>query len=323
MNNNIKNIIFAGTPPIAAYTLERLIEHNIKISACYTRPDRPSGRGQKLTYSAVKHSCLNYNIPIFQPENFKVPIEQQKLQQLQPDLLIVFAYGLILPKIILELPTFGCINIHTSLLPKWRGAAPTQHAILAGNTITGITIIKMGLEVDSGPILYSASCSIDAADTNESLHQKLQPLAVNGVLEVLRQINVNQLTPQFQDNKLATYAKKIDKSMAKINWHLSAIEIDRIIRAFIPDPIAFTNLKGQEATTIKIWQATINKEINVNNNDPGKIIVINKHGINVSTGNGVLRLEKLQFPGGKILHVADLLNSTKYQQLFVSYVQFN
>ena len=210
--NNIKNIIFAGTPPIAAYTLEKLIKAGINISACYTRPDRPNGRGQKLAYSAVKTTSLAFNIPIFQPETLKDPIAQKTLQQLEADLMIVFAYGLILPKEILAIPKFGCINIHTSLLPRWRGAAPTQHAILRGDNITGISIINIEPEVDAGPVLYSISCPITSTDTNESLLKKLQPLAVTAILEVLQQLKANQLTPIPQDSSLITFAKKIDKN---------------------------------------------------------------------------------------------------------------
>jgi methionyl-tRNA formyltransferase len=326
---HLQNIIFAGTPTIAAHTLEQLIQAGINITACYTQPDRPKGRGQTSCCSPVKSIGLDYQIPIFQPETLKDPNSIKTLQQLQPDLIIVFAYGLIFPAEVLKIPTFGCINIHTSLLPRWRGAAPTQHAILAGDNITGITIINMEPSLDTGAILYSINCPIANNDTNESLLNKLQPLAITAILEVLKQLNTNQTTHSIQDETLATYAKKIDKTHAKINWKLSAIEIERAIRAFIREPVAFTQLgdPNNPATfinNIKIWQATVKPNHNYSNNilAPGNII-INKNNIEVATGHGVLQLEKIQFPGGKIQSVADLLHSPKYKQLFETHAKFN
>ena len=328
--NRIQNIIFAGTPPVSAKTLEQLIHAGVNISACYTQPDRPKGRGQHPAYSAVKTTSLKHNIPVFQPETLKDPETIHILQQLQPDLIIVFAYGLIFPKEVLNIPKFGCINIHTSLLPRWRGAAPTQHAILAGDNITGITIINMEPTLDTGPILYNITCQISNKDTNESLLDKLQPLAVTAILEVLKQLNTNKINQIHQDHSFTTYAKKIDKIHAKINWHLSAIELDRIIRAFIPEPVAFTQLGNPNnhkpvINNIKIWQATIKTKNNYSNvsHAPGTIININQHNIEVATGLGVLQLEKLQFPGRKIQSIVDLLNSPKYKQLFEDYAQFH
>ena len=330
MPNKIKNIIFAGTPLIAAQTLEKLIYSGVKISACYTQPDRPKGRGQKPSYSPVKTTSMIFKIPVFQPETLKDLSVINTLRQLQPDLLIVFAYGLILPKEILSIPKFGCINIHTSLLPKWRGAAPTQHAILNGDKITGITIINMEATLDTGAILYSISCPITNTDTNESLLNKLQPLAVASTLEVIEQLNTNKSNPISQNHELTTYAKKIEKYQAKINWNLSAIDIDRTIRAYIPEPVAYTSIGDPKnpqtfIDNIKIWQATIKLDYNLSQhiNIPGNIININKNNLEVATGQGVLQIEKLQFPGGKIQSITDLLHSLKYKRLFEQHAQFN
>ena len=324
----IHNIIFAGTPPIAATTLTKLIQVGLNISACYTQPDRPKGRQQKLTFSAVKDIAISYNIPIFQPESLKNLDVINTLQKLNPDLLIVFVYGLILPKEILMIPKFGCFNIHTSLLPKWRGAAPVQHAILAGDHETGISIIKMEIGLDTGDVFYSIKCPITNIETSESLYNKLQPLATTAILEVVRQLNANQIAPIPQDHAHATYANKINKLDAKINWALPAMQIDRIIRAFVPTPVAFTEILNlssphENQTNVRIWQASISDSSKTTSMDPGSIVNVNKHGIDVATSDGILRLEKLQFPGGKILNIAELLNSHKHKDFLERHAKFN
>lgn len=313
----IKNIVFAGTPDIAAQLLQDLLSKNINIIACYTQPDRPKGRNKKLTYSAVKDLALKYHLPVFQPNTLKNLDVVDNLQKLQPDLMIVFAYGLILPAEILAVPRYGCFNIHTSLLPKWRGAAPMQHAILAGDTITGINIIKMDAGLDTGDVYYSASCPIADTDTASSLGDKLQPLATTAILQVITNLNNNQNNPTPQNHALATYAHKITKADAKINWSLPTVHIDRIIRAFIPTPVAFSELNGMR---IRIWQARLLSSEELTNRNlpaiPGKVLAISKHGIDVATTDGIIRLEKIQLPGGKILKVSELINSPKYLSLF-------
>lgn len=315
----IKNIIFAGTPMIAANTLEVLINAKFNILACYTQPDRLKGRGQKTIDLPVKSVALQHNIPVFQPETLKDPKVINELQQLNPDLIIVFAYGLIFPKTVLNIPKFGCINIHASLLPRWRGAAPIQHAILAGDNITGISIMNMEVGLDTGAVFYKIDCPIINTDTSESLSNKLLPLAGEAILEVLSQLNNHKATLTPQDNKLATIAPKINKNDAKINWQKSAIEIHRTIRAFIPAPIAFTEMPNKDL--VRIWQASIVEDDQhsslTNTLSPGTVLSINKEGIIVLTGNGMLRLEKLQFPGSKILTAIDLFNSPKYRQQFI------
>jgi methionyl-tRNA formyltransferase len=318
----INKIIFAGTPTIAATTLEHLIQAGLTFIACYTQPDRPKGRGQKLTFSPVKQTSLLYNIPVFQPDNLKNLEHIHQLKQLSPDLIIVFAYGLILPKEILDIPKLGCINIHTSLLPKWRGAAPTQHAVLAGDTTTGISIIQMDPGLDTGPVLHCIPCSIALQDTNKSLLDKLQPLAVTAVLKVLNLINTNQLTPVAQNHKTASYAHKIHKNQAKLNWQLPALELERRIRAFNPEPIAFTHLNTGEQLieNIKILKAAVKQEpIDFKTKNflpPGSIINISTNNIEVATIKDILQIELLQFPGGKIQSVNNLLNSEKYKKWF-------
>lgn len=317
----IKNIVFAGTPPIAAALLTDLINAGLNISGCYTQPDRPQGRNQQLEFSAVKQTAITNNIPVFQPETLKNLDSINTLKQLKPDIMIVFAYGLILPKEILMIPKFGCFNIHTSLLPKWRGAAPIQHAILAGDSLTGISIIKMEPSLDTGDVFHAIKCPITNADTTESLSNKLQPLATIAILEVLQQLNADQTHPIPQNHNLATYANKINKLDAKIDWSLTNIQIDRMIRAFIPAPVAFTQVDNQ--TNIRIWQASLLEIKQTTNKYPGSIITFNKHGIDIATGSGILRLEKLQFPNGKILNTIDLLNSSKYKAFFEQHAKFN
>lgn len=336
----IKNIVFAGTPEISAQLLKNLVSNGYKISACYTQPDRPKGRNQLIDYSPVKEVALENNISLIQPKSLKNPEVIQQFKELAPDLMIVFAYGLILPVEILEIPKLGCINVHTSLLPKWRGAAPVQHAILNGDQTTGITIMQMDPGLDTGDILYSLECPIDLTETTESLYKKLQPLATKAILNVLNQLNSNQITAIPQNHQLATYAHKINKLDAKINWLNSAIQLDRFIRGLNPKPVAFTNLNN---INIRVWQATILNDHSIEidkikNNiykisqpngiiKPGTIVNASKYGIDVLVGNfntnseinlanNLLRIEKLQLPGSKVLTVAELLNSAKNKSLF-------
>lgn len=317
----IKNIIFAGTPLVSAKLLQDLLTANIPITACYTQPDKPQGRGKKLGFSPVKQLCLENNINILQPNTLKDPLELTTLQSLNPDLMIVFAYGLILPTRILSTPKLGCINIHTSLLPRWRGAAPTQRALLAGDQQTGITIMQMDAGLDTGAILHSIPCSISSQDTNQSLLEKLQPLATKAILNVLHQLENNNINLIKQDDSLACYANKIHKAEAQIKWQLSAIEIDRQIRAFIPEPVAYTSLITEETTinNIKVWQARPQKTPILDTNiAPGSILNINNNYLEIATGNGSLQITELQFPGKTRQNINNLLNSPKYKSLFNS-----
>jgi methionyl-tRNA formyltransferase len=294
-------VIFAGTPQFAVPTLEKLIAAQHDVIAVYTQPDKPSGRGQKLTASPVKELALHHHIPVYQPKTLRDETAQQQLRELNPDLLVVVAYGLILPAAVLAIPQYGCINVHASLLPRWRGAAPIQRAIQAGDTQTGVTIMQMDEGLDTGAMLKTATCEIASNETSETLSHKLSTLGGDALLATLTELNT--IKAQIQNNDLACYAKKIEKSEAEINWDLSAIEIDRLVRAFNPWPIAFTYGHNE---IIRIWQT---QPLAHENAAPGTIISADKHGIDVATGNGVLRLLQMQLPGSRCLSVADILNS--------------
>lgn len=295
-------IIFAGTPEISAAVLQALIDARHNLIACLTQPDRPQGRGLKLTPSPVKTLALAHNIPVLQPTSLKDPNVQKQLRELNADLMVVLAYGLILPQAVLDVPRLGCINIHASLLPRWRGAAPIQRAILAGDNETGITIMQMDAGMDTGAMLAKYPCAISDTDTSADLFQRLTALAQHAIIDSLQLLQTGSLHAQSQDESKATYAPKIAKEDAKINWQQSAIEIDRAIRAYNPWPIAFTQC-GSE--TLRVWQAEVVPEL-TNSSAPGTILTVDKYGVEVNTGHGVLRLLTLQFPGKKALPASEV-----------------
>jgi methionyl-tRNA formyltransferase len=303
--NSPLNIIFAGTPAFAAVALEGLLHSSHHIKAVYTQPDRPAGRGQKLTASPVKEIALKYNVPILQPASLKNPEEQKYLRDLNADLMIVAAYGLILPKAILEATRLGCINIHPSLLPRFRGAAPIQRAILAGDKKTGITIMQMNEGLDTGPMLYKTECEITEQDTSKTLHDKLAVLGKETLLTALEKLS--SLNPEPQNDSLATYAHKISKEEAKLDWNLSAEELNRKIRGFNPWPVAYCALGDK---ILRVWEAqVIKKEIN---ETPGKILHTSRDGIDIATGKNILRLLKLQLPSGRVLSATEILNAHQH-----------
>ncbi|MEY3219858.1 MAG: hypothetical protein RIT27_1215 [Pseudomonadota bacterium] len=295
-------IIFAGTPDFAAASLQALLDHNHHICAVYTQPDRPAGRGQQLQMSAVKMLALQHNLPIYQPVTLKTPDAQTELTNLNADLMVVAAYGLILPQAVLDAPTLGCINVHASLLPRWRGAAPIQRAILAGDHLTGITIMQMDIGLDTGAMLLKADCPILPDDTSETLHDKLAVLGGNALIQALN--NWESLKKEPQDDNLATYAKKLEKSEAQLDWQLPAAELDRRIRAFNPYPIAQADVKG---LSLRIWKAQL---LDLSTNKPaGTLIRADKNGLDMATGEGVLRLLTVQQSGKRALSVGDFLNA--------------
>jgi methionyl-tRNA formyltransferase len=303
----VKKIIFAGTPEIAAGVLDGLVSANYQISACLTQPDRPHGRGLKMTYSAVKTCALQHNIQVLQPKGLKKPAIQQQLIALQPDLMIVMAYGLILPAEVLAIPKLGCINIHASILPRWRGAAPIQYSILSGDKESGITIMQMDVGLDTGDILATYTCPIYATDTSADLHDRLAQLAKQSCITFLAKLQNGQVQPRSQDESLASYAHKIEKQQARINWARSAIEINRSIRAYNPWPVAFTNFMEEP---VRIWCAEIVKDATLKDNTKsGTILAIDKQGLQVATGDGILRVLTMQFPGKKMLPVTAICNS--------------
>ncbi len=297
-------IIFAGTPEFSVPCLDALIHSEHKVIAVYTQPDRPAGRGQKLTASPIKQLAVKNHLPVYQPSTLRDVKVQQQLQDFKPDVLVVVAYGLILPSDVLTIPRFGCINVHASLLPRWRGAAPIQRSILAGDDITGITIMQMDAGLDTGPMLKKVSCSINANDTSATLHRKLADLGGPALLEVLNNIATGKVHAEQQDANHACYAAKIEKQEAEIDWSRSAQELDRHVRAFNPWPVAYSYLQNQ---LLKIWSSQPLPE--QAKQSPGTIVNSSRDGIDIATGQGLLRLLQLQLPGGRCLPVTDLLNS--------------
>lgn len=302
-SNHPLKIIFAGTPVFAAVALQALLASSHQVIATYTQPDRPAGRGRKLTASPVKELALQHSLPVHQPVSLRDELEQQCLAKMQADVMVVAAYGLLLPAPVLQAPRLGCINIHASLLPRWRGAAPIQRAILAGDAKTGITIMQMEKGLDTGPMLYKVECPIQSEDTSETVHERLAQLGAKAIVTALNQLS--QLTPQPQDESLATYAHKITKEEAQLNWQQPAEELARKIRAFNAWPIAHAHMSEQ---VIRIWEAAI-VERDIKGYQPGEIMQANATGIDIATGHHCLRLLKIQLPGGRALPVADILNA--------------
>jgi methionyl-tRNA formyltransferase len=284
-------IIFAGTPQFAASALAALLKVH-QVVAVLTQPDRPSGRGMQLTPSPVKLLALEHGLPVLQPATLRTEEIQQQLAELGADVMIVAAYGLILPKAVLDIPRYGCLNIHASLLPRWRGAAPIQRAILAGDAETGITIMQMDVGLDTGDMLLRAACPITPTDTGATLHDKLAELGAGCILDALRQLQEGRLNPVKQDDTVATYASKLLKSEGQIDWKLDAGQIERAVRAFNPFPVCHATFGD---AVIKIWQASVVLQ----QGEPGTVLAADKQGITVACGDGALRLEVLQRPGGK------------------------
>ena len=294
-------IVFAGTPDFAAQHLDALIQSHHDVIAVYSQPDRPAGRGKKLKASEVKQLALTHDIPVYQPENFKSDEAKQQLADLDADIMIVVAYGLLLPKAVLETPKLGCINVHGSILPRWRGAAPIQRAIWAGDTETGVTIMQMDEGLDTGDMISIATCPIEAHDTSASLYSKLAELGPTALIDTLATIADGTANAEKQNDKLANYAKKLSKDEANIDWQMPAQQIERNIRAFNPWPICFTQMQGN---TVKIYAAEL---VNLDGN-VGEVLAADKTGITVATGEGALKITQLQPQGKKPMSVQDFLN---------------
>lgn len=294
-------IIFAGTPDFAASALAALLANKAEVVAVLTQPDRPSGRGMMLTPSPVKQLALLHGIPVMQPITLKSAEVQQQLEALSADVMIVAAYGLILPLPVLQMPRYGCLNIHASLLPRWRGAAPIQRAILAGDTETGITIMQMDEGLDTGAMLLIKSCQISAQDNAQTLHDKLARLGAEAILEALGEIEQGSLKGVVQDATQATYAAKLIKSEANLDWTQNANQLERAVRAYNPVPGAYSMLNG---TIVKIWQSSKTEE---RQGEPGTVLAVDKNTIQVACGQGALNLDILQRPNGKPLPAAQFL----------------
>lgn len=310
-------IIFAGTPEFAAVALEALLKTEHEIVAVYTQPDRKAGRGQKLHASAVKQLALANNIAVYQPLHFKSSTEegvaaQQELAALAADVMVVAAYGLILPQVILDTPQYGCLNIHGSLLPRWRGAAPIQRAIATGDIETGVTIMKMAAGLDTGDMMYKTRCPIEANDTSARLHDKLALQGASAIVTVLEseQTLLNYLAKrEVQDETLTVYAHKLSKAEAQIDWSIEAVQIDRNIRAFNPWPVAFIVLDAQN--NLRVWNSELSNQIAANA-QIGEIIAIDQHGVHVACANqSIIILTALQWPGGKPLNAVQILQTQK------------
>ena len=297
-------IIFAGTPDFAIPTLQMLIDSKHEICAVYTQPDRPSGRGRKLKPSPIKALALKADLTVVQVENFKTSDALKTLQNFNADLMIVVAYGLILPQTVLDAPKKGCINIHGSLLPRWRGAAPIHRALMAGDTETGVTIMQVIKKLDAGDMLHKKYCSISETDTTSDLHDKLAELGAIGLKKVLSQLENAQLTPEIQDEALVTYAEKLQKSESQLDWSQTATVLDRQIRGLNSWPVAQTLYHGKN---MRIWRASIEK------NSPKKLAISTVFSdgktLLVGTGDGILNVQEVQLPGGKRMPIHAFLNA--------------
>ena len=303
-------IVFAGTPEFAAEHLKALLNSPYQVVAVYTQPDRPAGRGQKLMPSPVKQLALQHEIAVYQPQTLRDPAAQAELAALKPDLLVVVAYGLILPQVVLDIPRLGCINSHASLLPRWRGAAPIQRAIQAGDAESGVTVMQMEAGLDTGPMLLKVSTPISADDTGGSLHDRLAELGPPAVLQAIAGLAAGSLRGEVQDDSLATYAHKLNKDEALLDWSRPAVELERLIRAFNPWPICHSSLNG---APLKVLAAQRVTEQGEGSGAPGEILAASKDGLTVACADGALRLTRLQLPGGKALNFADLFNSRREQ----------
>lgn len=298
------NVIFAGTPEFSVPALQTLFDSSHAVMAVYTQPDRPSGRGRRTTESPVKRLALAADIPVFQPPDLKTADARAALQAMQPDLMVVVAYGLILPPVVLGIPRLGCVNLHASLLPRWRGAAPIQRAILAGDTETGVCLMQMEAGLDTGPLLACRRCGIGTHETGSQLHDRLAQLGAGLLWDNLGALERGALKPQPQDESMATYARKLDKSEALIDWSAAAVAIARKVRAFNAWPVAETRYLGRQ---LRIWEA-----------QPlagdaaaaaGTVVSAGRDGIEVACGEGRLLVRKVQLPGARAVSAADFVNA--------------
>ena len=291
MSQRPLRIVFAGTPDFSVPPLKALLAAGHEIVGVYTQPDRPAGRGMKLRPSPVKAEALKYDLPVFQPETLKTAETQDELTALKPDVMVVVAYGLILPPAVLAIPTHGCLNIHASLLPRWRGAAPIQRAIEAGDQETGVTIMQMDAGLDTGPMLLKKHTPIHETDTAQTLHDRLSQLGADAIVEALARLD--QLTPEAQNDAQATYAAKLRKEEGRLDWQQPATVLKRKIHAFNPWPTAFTSWQDKP---LKLLTATALPDATTA--APGTVIAVQSDGIDVATGEGTLRVHTLQ-PAGK------------------------
>jgi methionyl-tRNA formyltransferase len=298
------NLVFGGTPAFAVPALEALLAAGHRVAAVYTQPDRPAGRGQQLQMSAVKECALKNGLPVEQPRTLRDSDAATQLAKYRPDAMIVVAYGLLLPQIILDVPRLGCINIHGSLLPRWRGAAPIQRALLAGDSQTGISIMRMEAGLDTGPVLSLHPIAIGERESAAELYDRLAKLGADALCETLQKYAAGERAPTPQPQEGATYAQKIRKEEALIDWTQSARDIDRKVRAFNPWPVAETRWRDQQ---LRIWQSM--PIASANARSPGQVIDATNEGVLVATGDGVLRIERLQLAGRKSMSASEFIRA--------------
>lgn len=302
-------ILFAGTPEFAVPPLSALLDSGHEICAVYTQPDRPAGRGRKLSASPVKVLAEQHGIPVYQPASLKEQAEQDKLRSLSPDLMVVVAYGLILPRAVIEIPGLGCVNIHASLLPHWRGAAPIQRSIQAGDKETGVTIMFIEPRLDAGPMLHRKHCRILPGETAGELHDRLSLLGAAALMETLPGLEAGTVKPEIQDESQVSYAEKLNKESAPLDWSRPAVELERQVRAFNPWPVSET---ACEESTLRIWRA---EALPIGCHDLPGTVLDHSGSLDVATGEGILRLHEIQLPGARRIQGKDFLNARQGRAL--------
>jgi methionyl-tRNA formyltransferase len=301
-------IVFAGTPDFSVPALEALLASKHRVQAVYTQPDRPAGRGRQIAMSAVKQTALRHSIPVEQPATLRDPAAVERLAACAADVMVVVAYGLLLPQSVLDVPRLGCLNIHASLLPRWRGAAPIQRAILAGDAETGVTIMQMEAGLDTGPSLLERRTSIGERETASALHDRLATLGAEALLEALDSIAAGSARLRVQPSEGVTYAHKIRKEEATIDWTASAVAVDRQVRAFNAWPVAETQWNGRQ---LRVWEAM--PVSSRSDASPGTVVSAQPAGIDVATGDGVLRLTRVQIAGRNATSAADFINAHRME----------
>ncbi len=299
-------IVFAGTPEFASAHLQAILGSHHEVIAVYSQPDRPAGRGKKLKSSPVKELALEHSIPVFQPKSLRKEDAQQQLASLNADLMVVVAYGLILPQEVLDMPEFGCINVHGSILPRWRGAAPIQRAVEAGDSESGVTIMQMDAGLDTGDMLIKVFCPIENTDTSADLHDRLIEIGRPALIKAIDAIAENSLSPEKQNDDQACYAHKMSKEEARLNWNNRALDLQCQIRAFNPWPVTTTEIDG---IGVRIWEAEYIAGDFIE--APGTIIKADKDGLDIACAQCCLRITRLQLAGSKAMSVQDILNSKK------------
>ncbi len=306
-------IVFAGTPEFAATILGALIEARREVVAVYTQPDRPAGRGRRVQPSPVKALAEGRGLPVRQPSTLRSDAAQRELASLDPTVMVVAAYGLILPRAILDIPRLGCVNVHASLLPRWRGAAPIQRAILAGDHESGVSIMRMSEGLDTGPVYCRRRCAISDVDTAQTLHDRLAEIGIEALSSTLEALETGRATAREQDEPAATYARRIEKSEARLDWTEPAAVLFRAVRAFNPRPVAYTTMPGAGdrdggSSRLRVWSATPLPGGRPAER-PGTILAAGEAGIDVATGDGTLRLLAVQRPGGRRMAAREFLHA--------------